>query len=60
VKSGPSQAACTGDSIWTKCGSLPAADYLACVTKINADACKALQTVSTDPACASFKACAFQ
>jgi hypothetical protein len=59
VKSKSSQSTCTSDATWTKCASLSVGDYLACEDAINADPCNALQTVSTDPACASFKTCAF-
>ena len=59
VKSKASQDACTGDPTWTKCASLAVSDYLGCNDKINADPCKALETVTTDAACANFKACAF-
>jgi hypothetical protein len=59
VKSKASQSACTGDATWTKCADLSFADYLSCNDAINADPCKALQTVTSDPACAAFKECAF-
>ena len=59
AKSKASQSACLGDATWTKCGSLAVSDFLACSEKINADPCEALTTVTSDPACASFKSCAF-
>jgi hypothetical protein len=54
-----SQAACLADPTWTKCASVTAGDYLACTTAMNVDPCKSLQVLTTDPACASVKACAF-
>lgn len=59
VKAKASQAACTGDATWTKCGSVAVSDYVACQIKINADPCNALATMSSDAACAPLKSCIF-
>jgi hypothetical protein len=59
VKSKSSQSTCTSDPTWSKCGDLAVSDFIACNEAINADPCKALETVSGDPACAAFKDCAF-
>jgi hypothetical protein len=59
VKSKSSQSACTGDATWSKCADLSVADYFSCVDAVNADPCNALTIMSTDAACAEFKACAF-
>jgi len=54
-----SQAACLGEPTWTKCASVTAGDFLACATAMNVDPCKSIQVLTTDPACAPVKACAF-
>lgn len=59
VKSKSSQSACESDPTWDNCADLTVGDFVGCSDKINADPCNALQIMTTDPACASFKQCAF-
>ena len=59
VKSKSSQSVCTSDPTWTNCADLAVSDYFSCVDAVNADPCNVLTIMSTDAACAQFKACAF-
>ena len=59
VKSKSSQSTCQSDATWSKCADLSVSDYFSCVDAVNADPCQSLTIITSDPACAAFKDCAF-